>query len=502
MKRFLSLLLIFSLVLLASCGSESTSSSAEESKEASAEVSFTEESKADVSASVESSEESSEEVSEDRTIDRNGSKVLVSDGCKYTGSGSQHYLYSDDGTKLTDGKFGGDVGAGWETNRGVFVVDLGEKTKGLADFTVMSAVQPDWGIVGPDTAVYSVSDDKKNWTEVGTVSGDAIVEEISWGGWTNYYFPLELEESVSGRYVRVVLTGDGMNYAWLHEIGVWVYEKDENRELHDFTGTEEITNLTFANRDDNSMGDMYAPGYCVYSKTGFNKGEMSFEMSQVDVNNWGSKKGHVTCYVFLGISVNNDGGWWMNCCDAGFTYDNETSGWHLFYATATDENGVRGWYSNTKTLNSKHDYKLVLDSSKQDGKVTMTAIDLADGKVADTLEFDLWGSKADGSNTLYLTDIAIDWADENTLVDTKGNPTTEDNWVEITKANMGQGIHMNNVRLYDIALYKNDERLVWNKSLTDRRGMWSDKNDPIDVVTTRVSHIIEDYEYVIDLDLG
>ena len=153
-------------------------------------------------------------------------------------------------------------------------------------------------------------------------------------------------------------------------------------------------------------------------------------------------------------------------------------------------------------VNTKHDYKLVLDSSKENGKVTMTAIDLADGKVADSLEFDLWGSKADGSNTLYLTDIAIDWADENTLVDTNGNPTTEDNWVEITKANMNQGIYMKNVRLYDIALYKNGERHIWDKTLTDRRGMWSDKNDPIDAVTTSVSHIVEDYEYIIDLDLG
>lgn len=498
MRKIAALLLTILLpfALFVSCTSTGESSAPEDSIPA-------EKSKQESSSSPESGE-SSEEDDEplDRTIDRSGKRVLVSEGCKYTGIGSQHGQYPDDGVRLTDGKFGGDVGSGYGTQRGEFVIDLGEKINGIADFNVMSSVQPDWGIVGPDTAVYSVSKDRKNWTEVGSVTGDKVTSEEGWGGWTHYYFPLELAQSVSARYVKIVLTGSGMNFAWMHELAVYTYEADEKNALHEFKGTEEITNLTYANRDKNSMGDQGAPGYCVYSKVGFNKAEMNVEVSQIDVNNFGSKKGHVTCYAFLGASVNNAGGWWMNNCDAGLMYDTETTGWHLFWATSTDANGKRGWDSNSKTLNGKHDYKIVLDTSYADGKAKVSAIDLADNSVADSMEFELWGAKKDGSNTLYLTDIAIDWADENTFVDTQGNPTTEDNWVEITKANMNQGIHLNNVRLYDIALYRNGTRLPWTKDLTDRRGIWSDKNDPIDVVTTRIHHIIEDYEYIIDLDLG
>ena len=500
----LIIVLVFSLV---SCsGSDDPMP---ESEAASVNASASEPSASEPPSETDNSEDNSNEISEeiseedpvDRTIDRTGSRILISEGCSYTVKGDKHGTYADDGTHLTDGKFGGDVGYGWNApGRGEIILDLGVVTDGLADFDVMLAADS-WGLIAPGKAVYSVSDDKKNWQEIGVVHGDGVIKEPAWAEWNNYFYPLMLEQSVSGRYVRVVFTGNNMNSVWAHEIAVWKYESIEQRELHVFAGTEEISNLTFTNRDANSMGDQYAPGYCVYSRRGYNKAEFIFELSQIDVNNRGSKNGHVTCYVFLGINVFNALGW-QNCCDAGFTYDGDSTGWHLFWATATNENGERGWNANSKALNSKHDYKLILDSSAQNGKATVTAIDLYDGSVADSMEFDLWGSRADGSNTAYLTDIAIDWADAATLVDTQGNPTTESNWVEVTLANMGQGIHMKNVRLYDIKLYKDEECSLWTEEMTDTRGIWSDAEDPISVVTTRISHIIEDYEYIIDLDLG
>lgn len=491
-------------VLLAACGgtgggdissiSESKAESPDSEPESSAPVSAEE--------SEQTPDISEPDIQEDRTVDRTGSRILISEGCKYTVKGEKHSTYADDGTHLTDGKFGGDVGYGWASpGRGECVLDLGEVTEGLADFTIMLAGDT-WGLIAPGKAVYSVSDDGIKWEEIGVVEGDGVVKESAWAEWNYYSFPLMLDQSVSGRYVRIVLSGNNMNSVWAHEIGVWVYEKMESRELHDFTGTEEITNLTFTNRDKNSMGDQGAPGYCVYSKPGFNKAEFCFELSQVDAVNRGSKNGHVTCYVFLGIGVTDANGVWQNCCDAGFVYDGDTSGWHLFWATATDENGKRGWNADSRSLDPKHDYRLVLDSSAADETVTVTAIDLYDGSVADSMEFRLWGSRRDGSNTYYLTDIAIDWADAATMVDTQGNPATEDNWVEITMANMGQGIHLKNVRLYDISLYKDAEKYVWTKDLTDHRGIWSDAEDPVVVVTTRIHHITEDCEYIVDLDLG
>lgn len=510
MKRasWFFLALTLTAVFLASCGGtgnggrletpESVPDSEAESTDGPAEQSETEASE----HSDDTPDVSSPERSEGPAVDRSGSRVLVSQGCRYTVKGEKHFTYADDGTHLTDGKFGGDVGYGWSSpGRGECVLDLGAVTEGLADFTIMLAGDT-WGLIPPGKAEYSVSNDGVSWTEIGTVEGDAVVKESAWDEWYYYSFPLMLERSVSGRYVRIVLSGNNMNSVWAHEIGVWVYESMESREPHVFTGEEEITNLTFTNRDSDSMGDKYAPGYCVYSKTGFNKAEFCFELSQVDAVNRGSKNGHVTCYAFLGIGVNNANGAWQNCCDAGFVYDGDTSGWHLFWATATDENGQRGWNADSKALNPKHDYRLILDSSSADEKVTLTAVDLSDGSVADSMEFRLWGSKRDGSNTYYLTDIAIDWADAATMVDTHGNPTNEEDWVEITMANMGQGIHLKNVRLYDIALYKDSERFVWTPELTDHRGIWSDAEDPVVVVTTRIHHITADSEYIVDLDLG
>ncbi len=504
MKKTLSVIICAAmLAAFASCTTTQNTVSEDVSTEASSEISQTV-SETSVQESEASSETSTAEQSvfEGKAPDREGgSKVLVSEGCSYTALGTKHGQYPDDGTKLTDGIFGGDAGVGYQTSVGVFVIDLGDTVHGIADLTALAAGDT-WGIVAPSKASYSASLDGQSWTAIGTCEGDDVVKEEEWGGWNYYYFPLSLDESVCARYIRIELTGAGMNWAWMHEIAVWSYEELVKNELHEFNGTEELSNLTLANRDDDSMGDKYAPGYCVHSNYGYNKAEMKFELSQVDANNYGTKDGHVTCYVFLGISIKNEQGYWQNCCDAGFTYDGDSKGWHLFWATATDQNGKRGWESNTKTLNPKHDYQLVLDSSFEDGKAKLTAIDLADGSVADELTFDLWGSKKDGSNTYYLTDIAIDWADEKTLVDTKGNPTTEENWIEVTKANMGQGIHLNNVRLYDISLYKGGERYLWTKEHTSHRGIWSDKNMPFYVETTKVYKIIEDYEYIIDLDLG
>lgn len=320
------------------------------------------------------------------------------------------------------------------------------------------------------------------------------------GDWNEYSYPLQLERGVSGRYVRFDVYGGGMNFAWAHEICVWSYNGVSAGELHDFAGTEAFTNLTMQNGNDDEMGDQEAPGYCVYSKKGYNAAEFVFELSQAEVNLAGSNGSRITAYAFLGVNVFNDGGYWMNCCDAGFAYSNESTGWRLFWATATDADGNRGWFDGGKSLNPSHSYKLTLDTSSADGKATLTAYDIDEDKVADMLEFDLYGSKADGSNTSYLTDIAIDWTGDDTFRDSDGNATTD--WVKITEANLGSGMYLRNVRIYGCKLTAGGESFDWTTDRTANRGIWSDADSPITAETTSIHNVTEDMEYIIDLDLS
>ena len=116
------------------------------------------------------------------------------------------------------------------------------------------------------------------------------------------------------------------------------------------------------------------------------------------------------------------------------------------------------------------------------------------------MEFYLYGAKADGSNTSYLTDIAIDWTGEQTWIDENGNKT--DDGDKVTIAQLGSGMHLKNVRIYDCTLYKDDKSFIWTKELTRVRGIWSDADSIVKAETTKIHHCLEDKEYIVDLDLG
>ncbi|HPE94832.1 MAG TPA: discoidin domain-containing protein [Bacillota bacterium] len=489
MKK-LSIIIILALAFIISSCSPDVNVSTPEST-ASEQSSHTE------SSSSEVSDTSEPEIT---VIDRTQDKILISEGCKYTASGAPHSAYSDDGSKLTDGVFGGDIGVGWATTKGDFILDLGERRTGIADINILMRAD-NWGIVAGTTAEYYVSDDKREWTQIGTVSGDDVKKTPSDATWMEYSYLLELEEAVSARYVRFVVSGPEMNFAWVHELCVWKYESSGETVLHDFTGTDSFTNLTMTNGSDSDMGDQEAPGYCVYSIKGFNGVEMTVELSEIDVNTFDLSKGkRIAAYVFLGVNVYNSAGYWMNCADAGLVYNSEELGWRLFWATATDENGERGWFDGGKALNASHTYTITLTTSKKDGSASICAYDLTAGEEAETLTFDLYGSKKDGSNTSFLTDIAIDWANDATWTDSEGNPSRD--WEKVFNAALGSGMYMKNVRIYGCSLYKGEEKLVWEEKYTHVRGIWPDGDSVIKAETTVIRSRLGDTEYIIDLDLG
>ncbi|MBO4276962.1 MAG: hypothetical protein J5925_01015, partial [Clostridia bacterium] len=342
------------------------------------------------------------------------------------------------------------------------------------------------------------SADGKKWELAGSVSGEEVVATPADGDWVEYSFPLAPYNTCNARYVRFDLSGAGMNYAWMHEICVWKYVEAEPLKTHEYTGTESLDNTTFKNTG--HMGDDDGPAYCVYSNVGYNKAEMSFALSEAETSTLGRSGIRMNGFVFLGINAYNDEGYWCNCCDAGVCYTGENGGWSLFWGTADDGTGKPGWYSGGKTLDPARNYVLTLDSSQKDNFVVLTVTDADDGKVADRAEFRLAGTKADGSNTDYLTDIAVDWAGEESWIDADGNPTED--WREVLFACAGQKMCFKNIRIYGCTLYSGETRFDWDSSCTNRRGLCPDAGTDVYGTVITVHHIKADSEYVIDIDLG
>ncbi|MBO4277879.1 MAG: hypothetical protein J5925_05745, partial [Clostridia bacterium] len=223
MKRGLIPIIVIALVLLCACGggnenpgsapesgeSVQSAQNGEESKtgtqESSAETSAYEQSENGGTENPKPGESEGQQTEPLPLVggpaDRTGRRILISEGCKYTAFGTRHEQYGDDGRRLTDGVLGGEVGWGWQTSNGRFVLDLGSVVEGLADFNMYLRGDA-WGIVPPTKAEYYVSADGKKWELAGSVSGEEVVATPADGDWVEYSFPLAPYNTCNARYVR------------------------------------------------------------------------------------------------------------------------------------------------------------------------------------------------------------------------------------------------------------------------------------------------------------
>ena len=158
-----------------------------------------------------------------------GAKTLVSKGKSYKGAvNSRGDGWDDDKVKLTDGIIpdanGNDTGYFGTSSDGMsIVIDLGEVTEGLSEFSVSNTFG-EWGVTNIESVTYYVSDDGKKWTQAGqTAHCYQQVPEAESGSWLLYSFRVSLKESVSGRYVKAVIDNSG--YMWISEIAVYTYDE-------------------------------------------------------------------------------------------------------------------------------------------------------------------------------------------------------------------------------------------------------------------------------------
>ncbi len=146
---------------------------------------------------------------------------LVSKGRGYTAKVSADSGFPDGGKYLTDGNitkyFEGGKWVGYKGGKEVaIIVDLGKNCDNLSIFKTVCFSNPNIGIGLPVAVTYAVSDDKKEFTDVGRVFGIASGQNV-------YDYPLYLDQCASGRYVRVTLEATDTKLHLLEEIAVYAH---------------------------------------------------------------------------------------------------------------------------------------------------------------------------------------------------------------------------------------------------------------------------------------
>lgn len=267
-----------------------------------------------------------------------------------------------------------------------------------------------------------------------------------------------------------------------------------------YDGEESFSNLTFSNGE-GKMGDQDGPAYCVYSTQGVQAASMEIELSQLELQIYREDGRHVNAYIFLGVDVYDpENGYWKNCADAGLVYSG-ADGWHVFYNLYSSSNPEAStWYESDRSLRSDHDYRLVLDSSQKDGRAVLSVFDLTTGNRVDRVIFELQYAKADGSNTAYLTDFALDYP-EDTRQGVDGNPGED--WIDITLGNTDRGIYMRNLRVKNCRVTRDGTEHDWTTEQTANRGIWPDASmTGMDYACTKVRNAKENIAYIVDLDMN
>ncbi|MBP1576524.1 MAG: hypothetical protein J6A68_03220 [Oscillospiraceae bacterium] len=260
-----------------------------------------------------------------------------------------------------------------------------------------------------------------------------------------------------------------------------------------------FTNMTYTNTG--KCGDNDGPAYMVYSTIGFTKASFDLKLSEVKINNLRKSDGlRLNAYLFLNADVHDENGDWVNCFDAGFCYSSQRRGWHLCYNLYTTITGVYPWYESRVTIDPTHDYRLILDVSEKENQATLTAYDLTENKVADSVTFEAAYTKPDGSNVSFTQNFALDYP-QNVMFTPDGQPSTAD-WMGIARYNTNEGVYMKDIRVSNSTLYKGEESFLWTEDLTSARSIWPDQLQGLEYPVAAVRIDAYDNSFEIDFNMN
>lgn len=261
------------------------------------------------------------------------------------------------------------------------------------------------------------------------------------------------------------------------------------------TATKTIKTLDYENTG--KMGDTDGPAFAVYSKKGYNGASVDLNLSNMEIKTVLPDGRYINGYCFLGIDV-YEGKSWVNCIDAGLCWSGKNGGWHLFYNIyETLNESTNSWYESKKKLPKNGTYQMELTVT-EDNYATLTVKSLT-GTFKDSVKIEVKGAKADGTNTSFLFNTALDYPPD-TKVDLNGNPSED--WTDITLANSDKGLYLKKLHATNLSLLKKGEKEDWTNDKTSALSIWPDKEvKGFDYSPTTV-YLYDGREYYINLDMN
>ncbi|MGM9611587.1 MAG: hypothetical protein ACI3ZE_08165 [Candidatus Woodwardiibium sp.] len=263
------------------------------------------------------------------------------------------------------------------------------------------------------------------------------------------------------------------------------------------------TNLSYTNPG--KMGDNDGPAVCVYAKPGYFRASLDIAVSDIRMQTLRADGRFVNAYIFLGVDILDAGGSWLNCFDAGLVRSGRNGAWHLFYNVYATPEGESAWYESGVKLSADSDYRLVLDTSKEDEKAILSVYEIGSERLIDSVSFSAADMLCDGSNTAYYQNFALDFPDD-LKVGADGKPGVSydaADWPASVLYSSDEGLYMQNINVTDARLYGPDGETVWNEDVNETLGLWPDKTvSDIDYVCTRVVHDTPYSRFRIDLDMN
>lgn len=255
-----------------------------------------------------------------------------------------------------------------------------------------------------------------------------------------------------------------------------------------------ISSLDYTNTG--KMGDVDGPAFAVYSNKGYSGASAVLDIKDMEIKTLMPDGKFLNGYVFLGIDVYEDD-WWQNCVDVGLCWSGTSGGWHIFYNMYEPLNeNTPTWYESSKKLPKNDTYVISLTLTGDDH--ALLTVEAVNGKFKDSVEVEVKGAKADGSNTAFLFNVALDYPG-NTKVDTSGKPSED--WKEITYANTDKGVYLKSFHAYDLTLYNGETSSPWTNDKNAAVSIWPDKAVGFDYAPTQVG-LFDGTEYYINLDMN
>ena len=250
-------------------------------------------------------------------------------------------------------------------------------------------------------------------------------------------------------------------------------------------------------KNNGKMGDTDGPAFAVYSKVGYNGASVDLNLGDMEINTRLSNGRFINGYCFLGIDV-YEGNYWVNCVDVGLCWSGQSGGWHLFYNIyETLNEHTNSWYESGKKLPKNGTYRMSMTIT-ENNYATLT-VESLNGNFKDSVRVEVKGAKANGSNTAFLFNTALDYP-PNTKLDSSGKPSED--WVAITLANSDKDLYLRKLHATNLKLLKNGKQEDWTENKTSATSIWPDKSiQGFDYSPTEI-YLYDGREYYINLDMN